>query len=66
MYLGGDLNQGPILCSQSSTSAIHHPAPSVSGNIFKYQTRIVTGDINSYFLMYEFISGGAGDMNSYF
>jgi len=33
-YLGGDLNQGPKLCSQSSLSDIHPPTSSVSRHFF--------------------------------
>jgi hypothetical protein len=72
MYPGfGDLNQGPTWCSQSSRSL--HPPPHLlcQWPFFLYTKQgsdsyeficthsQVTVDMNSYFLMYEFISGGA-------
>ncbi len=64
MYPGfGDLNQGPIWGSESSRS-LHPPhffyiEQGWDTYEFICKNSKVTGDMNSYFLMYEFISGGA-------
>ncbi len=64
LYPGfGDLNQGPISCSQPPQWPFFYIKQGSGPYDFIHCARCmnsqVTGYMNSYFLMYEFISGGA-------
>ena len=68
IYLGGDLNQGPISRLQLSLSIHSPPRPFVVSGHFVYipnkdwihmNSYVWIHIMNSYFVMYEFISGGA-------